>query len=328
MAVDFDRLWDDRLAPVLESVRRERQQLVQRRTRFSCLGLVSGAVIALLIALTVREWHVAVAASIGAAIGYTFGWLYANGPLRELGATLKARANTVTAEAFGLGYSAKVRRPPGYRRFQELALIPSGMFRGDVEDWFVGAGESGEFEFFELRLYAERRGVQVTRFHGLLVWLPLARRIEGTTVITLDQGEVGNALEAVWHRTWGDSLKRVRLVDQEFESMFEVYGNDQVAARYMLTPSVIEGVKRVERQFRRERIRLALDAESGESGGVLVAVESGGLFDPEDAELGLFDKEHHRKVHAEIESILGLVDLFQRELDPMSALARDGSETA
>ena len=52
-----------------------------------------------------------------------------------------------------------------------------------------------------------------------------------------------------WFINKSTSLKKVKLEDPNFEKMFEVYSDDQVEARYLLTVTFIERLKELVENF-------------------------------------------------------------------------------
>jgi hypothetical protein len=75
-----------------------------------------------------------------------------------------------------------------------------------------------------------------TVFSGLLVEIVLPRSLTGTTAILADEGVFGN-LKTRWKMA---GMEIVRLEDPEFEQRYEVYSNDQIEARALLTPAFME----------------------------------------------------------------------------------------
>ena len=69
------------------------------------------------------------------------------------------------------------------------------------------------------------------------------KSFSGKTVVKKDSGTVGN-----WFKK-STSLKKVKLEDPNFEKMFEVYSDDQVEARYLLTVTFIERLKELVENF-------------------------------------------------------------------------------
>jgi hypothetical protein len=75
-------------------------------------------------------------------------------------------------------------------------------------------------------------------FGGVLASFRLARPRPGLTIVTRDQGLVGNLLANA-----GGTIERLPLEDPTFEGVFEVYGTDQVGGRVVLTTTMLERLK-------------------------------------------------------------------------------------
>lgn len=72
-----------------------------------------------------------------------------------------------------------------------------------------------------------------TVFDGICVLLEMNKNFKGRTVVLKDRG-LFNAFTGI------SGLERIRLEDTKFESIFEVYGSDQIEARYLLTTAFME----------------------------------------------------------------------------------------
>lgn len=62
-----------------------------------------------------------------------------------------------------------------------------------------------------------------------------------------------NGRTVVSRNTWlklGRNKNRVRLEDPEFEKVFDVYADDQIEARYLLTPAMMNRLKELDRKFK------------------------------------------------------------------------------
>jgi hypothetical protein len=75
-------------------------------------------------------------------------------------------------------------------------------------------------------------------FGGVLASFRLARPCHGLTIVARDHGLLGNLLARV-----GSSIQQLPLEDPEFEGIFEVYGDDQVGGRVVLTTVMLERLK-------------------------------------------------------------------------------------
>ena len=85
-------------------------------------------------------------------------------------------------------------------------------------------------------------------FHGAILTSAFPRRFKGHTLIRRDRTIVGNWLTSI---TSGP-LHTVKLEDRNFEAKYEVYSSDQIEARYILTPSFMERMQKLEDLYRRK----------------------------------------------------------------------------
>lgn len=69
-------------------------------------------------------------------------------------------------------------------------------------------------------------------FEGIIVSLDQPTRFEGRTIIRTERGPMNPNVV--------DEMKRVGFVDRAFENIFEVYSDDQVQARALITPDFME----------------------------------------------------------------------------------------
>ena len=122
-----------------------------------------------------------------------------------------------------------------------------------AEDHIVGTYKQIKIDLFETQLsrkvkYKDSNGNTSTRqktvFNGLILELSMNKSFGGKTVVKKDSGTVGN-----WFIKKSTSLKKVKLEDPNFEKMFEVYSDDQVEARYLLTVTFIERLKELVENF-------------------------------------------------------------------------------
>lgn len=98
---------------------------------------------------------------------------------------------------------------------------------------------SGKFKSSCLQLKYEtgsgkNRTSRVT-FDGLAILIDLPRPVSSPVALKIEYGRLMN-----WLTSLGHSMKRVELVDPVFEKIYEVYSNDQVEARRVLQPDVME----------------------------------------------------------------------------------------
>ena len=124
-------------------------------------------------------------------------------------------------------------------RFASSQIIP-GYDRESSEDRTTGSYKGVSIEFFETDLEVRRRTSKTvqykTVFEGVVISLSVKKSFEGHTIVMRDRGLVGNFLKS----KFGTSLEKAGLEDPKFEKIFEVFTNDQVEARYLLTTSFME----------------------------------------------------------------------------------------
>ena len=112
-------------------------------------------------------------------------------------------------------------------------------------------------------------------FNGLLAELAFPGRFSGVTVVAKDGGLLGNAFRDF---VQASGLERVRLEDPRFEERYQVYSSDQISARALLTPAVMERLMELERHTEGDPPRLV-----AEYGTLRVALSKGkteNLFEP------------------------------------------------
>ena len=117
-----------------------------------------------------------------------------------------------------------------------------------AEDHITGTYKDIKVDLFETKLSNDSDENSSTTlntvFDGIIVELSMNKSFSGKTVIKKDIGTVGN-----WFIKKSTSLKKVKLEDPNFEKMFEVYSDDQVEARYLLTVTFIERLKELVENF-------------------------------------------------------------------------------
>lgn len=126
-------------------------------------------------------------------------------------------------------------------------------YKGD--DLVTGAIEKTDFRISELHTEyktesTDSKGRKTTTWHtifkGLYVHLDFNKEVKGETLVLPDTaeklfGSFGKKLQS-----WGSgSRELVKMENVEFEKLFVVYGTDQIEARYILTPAIMEAMIRI-----------------------------------------------------------------------------------
>lgn len=177
-----------------------------------------------------------------------------------------------TCDFLGLDFQAKDFSFP-LDRFRAARIVPDHDKR-TLEDRISGEHAGVPFELCEARLKKTRterdndgntQTETVDVFQGLLLIYRFPKRFNGRTVVVPDLTWLGNKLGGM-----GQDGERVTLEDVRFERQFEVYSDDQVEARYLLTPRFMERLTELAGQFGNPRgLSLAFDGQD-----LLIAVRS------------------------------------------------------
>lgn len=307
----FETVWAE-IEPWLTDLEGRRKSAVQR--------LFRGILIAILLALVV--FVVAAFLSLPDGVGI-FGAVVvgmitvaiAGSALHKLHGEVKTGLNNRLAGVFGLTYAAKPASPAHFDSFRSHGLVPHHDQRS-FEDHFQGEAFGASFELYEAELKQRRRTDKrtyyVTVFRGVLIRIAFPRTIEGVTLITRDQG-IFNALSGLMRSANGRKLERIGLVDPKFERIFEVYGTDQVMARYLMTPTFMERVLALETALKGKNVRAVFDEALRDGfgqGELLLAAETGNLFEPGSLFKPLNARERVETLYRDfelIEQIIGLI---------------------
>ena len=128
----------------------------------------------------------------------------------------------LSSEAFSLG------------AFRDSGLIEA-FESAAVHHILTGDAGGVPFAIAEMALL-DAKGYRM--FGGVLASFRLARPRPGLTIVARDQGILGNLLARA-----GSGIERLPLEDPDFEGVFEVYGDDPVGGRVILTTTMLERLK-------------------------------------------------------------------------------------
>jgi hypothetical protein len=210
------------------------------------------------------------------------------------------------AAQFKFTYAAKPGRPALYDQFRRLKLIP-GHNREKFEDAVSGVYADAPFSFCEAHLEVQTSGKKKSRrtvFHGQMFAIDYPKRFFGSTVVQRDMGVLNGLTKP------SKEYSRVGLASPAFEKAFEAWSTDQVEARELLDPIVLERFEELERLFGGKKVRAAFDG-----GKLLIAVETGDrlnigtMFRPIDG------AERVEIILKEFDVIFDLIDILLKRLE-------------
>jgi hypothetical protein len=169
---------------------------------------------------------------------FGLGWAYIQSPITDHQKVVKEKLVSRLCGFLGLEFCMVPRHDP-IPELSRAGLLP-GHNRERKEDQVTGTYDGVRLEMTDLHLRdvsgSGKDERDVTVYRGPAFIFSFAKRFNGSTIIKADGSLIGN-----WFGSFGMGDKqRIRLEDPEFEKCFEVYGTDQVEARYLLTPAFMQ----------------------------------------------------------------------------------------
>jgi hypothetical protein len=172
---------------------------------------------------------------------------WATRPVKKYKSSVKAKVFPKVFSFFGPEYRYSETGQMTVGSLQSSGIIPKHD-NSYTEDYVKGIHKDVTIEFTEAKMTETRgsgkRRRTVTVFKGMFILLSMNKNFKGQTIVKRDSGMIGN-----WFTDKFNKLENVRLEDPVFEKQFQVYSNDQIEARYLLTTSFMERVLDLSRRF-------------------------------------------------------------------------------
>jgi len=307
---DFGRIFQDQLQPELRANEGARLKAAEQAKRMTWLGAVVGVGGVLLGLLAFKVPQFAIVAGV---VGFGIAGA-GRSPLKKIAKQSKAMLVGPVASKFGLEFNSEPGPQSGADTIHRAGLLP-GWDRSAFEDQITGTRNGVGFEFFEAHLEQRRttrdgrgrsRTTWVSVFRGQCLRFQFHKTFHGRTLVLRDAGILNRF-------GGGEGMQRARLESPTFEKAFEVYTSDQVEARYLLTPDLMQRLVDLERVFHGGGLRCAFT-----NGEMLIALEGGDLFEPGSMFTPLDNPERVRDLLDDFASIFNLIDSF---VDPQARLA-------
>lgn len=180
----------------------------------------------------------------------------------------------------------------------EKSRLATDFNRRYDDDNFKGTYKNVKIDICETELGKEtgsgKNRSYTIRFKGVLVKLVPERKYKGMTLIRKQRNIFGTP----------PGLEKVNLEDVVFEKMFNVYSDDQIEARYVLTTAFMERFKNIELAFKASKIEASISSQ-----GILIGISTGrDLFKLAKVYRPVCDYELFKRMAQEFASILELVD--------------------
>lgn len=107
----------------------------------------------------------------------------------------------------------------------------------EIDDCIIGKYKNIKFEVVECAYTSIMHNTTI--FRGVIIKLQMNKQFKGLTTVR----SVNDLQDNVKH------LEKIKLEDVDFNSQYNVYANDQIEARYLLTPSFMERLKNIKNAF-------------------------------------------------------------------------------
>ena len=166
------------------------------------------------------------------------------------------------------------------------------------DDIFRGKHKNVDFEILELELEIGSGKNRRTVFDGVVIRLDMNKNFSSHTIITPD---------TLLHASPIKDLRHTTLEDTNFEKKFDVFTNDEVDARYLITPTFMERLKNMKTAFKANKIRCSFYKQY-----LFVALSTNkDLFSLCSLTKPIDDSKQYFEMYEEIVSIVKLIDHFK-----------------
>lgn len=302
---DFDGFYAREIAPWVEEKEAERKALASRAWGRAVPVFAAGAFLFVLISALMddsgwRDLAYFICFAVFAAGGMQFMPVLAWG---------RAFAEELSAKIFGhFGYRYSPEAPHDFLgSFERCHLLP-GYSRKKLEDHVAGEVNGVPFElaeaFLEKRIKRDKRDDYETVFRGIVARYHFPKRFSGRTILRADRG----MMNALGHS--GVPGERVRLEDPRFERHFEVFSEDQVEARYLLTPAFMERLADLKESMK-ETVQAAFEGED-----LLIAIDGRrGYFSQPSVWKDLRGSDHIRRFVEDIALIRSIAETLKLDAE-------------
>ncbi len=203
-------------------------------------------------------------------------------------------------------YRRDMGRPDYCAAFERLKLLPD-YNRESWEDEVRGARHDAGFVFCEAHLKYKSGGKNSsvrTVFHGQLMVIDYHKKFLGETVVRRDAGVLNRFGKP------GKDFQNVGIASPKFEKVFEAWSTDQVEARDLLDPLVLERFEELDRLFDGAKIRAAFT-----DGKLLIAMETGDKLNMGSMFTPLQGPERVLNILREFDLIYDLIDVLLKRVD-------------
>lgn len=241
----------------LQAIEDERKRLEARLHKIMGIGV--GAALILVVLVAILQAPPLPVYIIVLLVPCFFAWIVGVTPLQRHLKFAHREMLQKISDSRGIDYQPDIEYGPDFDEFHGLRLAPSSD-RQHFRALFSGERHGIPFLLYEAHLQnrqvttdsqGRRRTSWVTVFHGELFKIDWPTPFTGKTMVMRDKGLFNQAARP------NKGLQRVGLASAHFEDAFEVWSDDQVNARTILDPVVMERFLALEKTFQGKSLRAA-----------------------------------------------------------------------
>lgn len=206
----------------------------------------------------------------------------------------------------GYEYRRDIGRPSYFLNYERLKLVPN-FNRESWEDEVRGERHGAEFVFCEAHLKYKSSGKNSstrTVFHGQLLVIDYHKKFLGETVVRRDAGILNRLGKP------GKEFQNIGIVSPKFEKIFEAWSTDQVEARELLDPLVLERFEELDRLFNGAKLRAAFT-----DGKLFLALETGDKLNMGSMFAPLEGPARVERILHEFDLIFDLIDVLLKRVE-------------
>lgn len=241
---EFQEQYKKHIAPFLESKEKEKQEILKKDKRDIIAGFC--------IAITILFAGILLKAS-GDVFEFLFTFMvisiiggFVSKSIRDkqFEKTIKSILMPKICPHFG---NLKWFKTNSALPISDTHIIPH-YNRQDVDDSFEGEYQNTKFSIYESTYeyesgHGKNRTIR-TIFEGILLKIEIHKEFSGNTVIRPSSFNNSNT----------SGLKKTELEDVVFEKIFDVYTTNEIEARYLITPALMERINNIKKVFEANKI--------------------------------------------------------------------------
>ncbi len=288
---NFNKTYHEILVPTLQHYERSRVRALKNSIFWTfVLILASIAYFWLIIYFEIKGKHSADLGIILFVAGCSSYWCHKKGFER----TIKYKIMYDIGKCFG-----DMEWSQDYSIRDAEMFVSAGLFKeftyGGIDDRFTGTYNGVPVNLFEGEWFRGKGNDSRTVFKGLLIELNMNKKFTGHTVLMEDK---------LFHKPPLNHLKHTVLEDVKFEKKYDVFTDDEVEARYILTPTFMERLAAIKMAFKCDVTRCAF-----KDGKLLIAMKTGkDLFSLGSLIKPVNDLEQFKTFSNQLVSIYQLID--------------------